>query len=304
MPTTLGLRHANLNVADLVRSIRFYREVFGLEVLQETTETITKNGREVELRQALLTTPGAGDLLALTQAASFPIGPGGVNHLGFVFASSADVEAAVTVAVAAGGTVLRRGSREGRHAPEVFAYLSDPDGYAIELSTQDTFLASVPAGIVVRSAGPDELAAAGELIAHVFVDGGFSPPESAEALRDAASRSAMSELLVAVDGAGRVLGAVYLVTAESPAHDVARPREVEPQLLAVAPAARGRRIGEALLAEVLRRAREHGFVRAVLSTQPTMASAHRLYERVGFRRAPERDWTRRGVPRLVYTLEL
>jgi hypothetical protein len=32
-------------------------------------------------------------------------------------------------------------------------------------------------------------------------------------------------------------------------------------------------------------------------------AAHRLYERLGFRRAPERDWARRGVPRL-YTLDL
>ena len=32
-----------------------------------------------------------------------------------------------------------------------------------------------------------------------------------------------------------------------------------------------------------------------------MTSAHRLYERLDFRRAPERDWERRGVARLVYT---
>jgi len=137
MPTSLGLRHVNLNVTDLARSIRFYQQVFGLEVVQEITETITKNGRQVDLHQVLLRTPGAGDLLALTQAASFPIGPGGVNHLGFVFASDADVEAAVAVVADAGGLVLRRGAREGRGAPVVFAYVSDPDGYAIELSTQE-----------------------------------------------------------------------------------------------------------------------------------------------------------------------
>jgi hypothetical protein len=34
-----------------------------------------------------------------------------------------------------------------------------------------------------------------------------------------------------------------------------------------------------------------------------MMAAHRLYERLGFRRAPERDWAQRGVPRLLYPLD-
>lgn len=86
--------------------------------------------------------------------------------------------------------------------------------------------------------------------------------------------------------------------------ELAREHEAEIRLLGVAPSARGRGIGEALLAECIRRARNHGSQRLVLSTQPSMASAQRLYTRAGFVRAPERDWSKAGSPRLAFTLEL
>jgi hypothetical protein len=36
-----------------------------------------------------------------------------------------------------------------------------------------------------------------------------------------------------------------------------------------------------------------------------MTAAHRLYERLGFKRAPERDWTPLpGITLLIYTREL
>lgn len=39
------------------------------------------------------------------------------------------------------------------------------------------------------------------------------------------------------------------------------------------------------------------------STRPGMKAAHRIYERVGFRRAPERDWYPRPEIELwVYSL--
>ena len=43
----------------------------------------------------------------------------------------------------------------------------------------------------------------------------------------------------------------------------------------------------------------------MLSTQPTMHAAHRIYERFGFTRAPERDWSPvNDLPCCVYELEL
>ena len=54
--------------------------------------------------------------------------------------------------------------------------------------------------------------------------------------------------------------------------------------MAVLPSARGRRIAEALLAEVERFAAERGYPRLELMTAPFLSSALRLYERYGFRR--------------------
>jgi hypothetical protein len=43
----------------------------------------------------------------------------------------------------------------------------------------------------------------------------------------------------------------------------------------------------------------------LLSTQPSMQAAHRLYEDLHFKRRPERDWqTSNGGIRWVYSLEL
>ncbi len=79
----------------------------------------------------------------------------------------------------------------------------------------------------------------------------------------------------------------------------------EVRLLAVAPAARGRGIGGSLMRECARRARQSGASVLSLHTTDMMQAALRMYERMGFRRAPELDfhpapgWTVKG-----YCLEL
>jgi ribosomal protein S18 acetylase RimI-like enzyme len=73
--------------------------------------------------------------------------------------------------------------------------------------------------------------------------------------------------------------------------DIALPGEAEIRMLAVAHEARGQGAGEALVRACVDRARAtDGCVRVVLSTQRTMHAAHRIYERLGFVRVPERDW--------------
>ena len=71
------------------------------------------------------------------------------------------------------------------------------------------------------------------------------------------------------------------------------------------PAVRGRGVGELLVRECLDRARAAGKRRMVLSTDPRMVAAHRLYERRGFTRLPERDWSPLpGVSLMAYAREL
>ena len=76
-------------------------------------------------------------------------------------------------------------------------------------------------------------------------------------------------------------------------------------MLAVAPHAQGQGVGEALARHVIDRFREEGAVAVVLSSTPLMDAAHRLYERLGFGRCPERDWEPMpGVELLAFRLEL
>ncbi|MEU6913509.1 GNAT family N-acetyltransferase [Streptomyces olindensis] len=154
--------------------------------------------------------------------------------------------------------------------------------------------------IVIRPAEPGEYGPLGDITAHAYLqDGLLDFGESDEylgELKDVAKRAAAAEVLVALRG-DELLGGVTFVPSGGPMADIAGPGEAEIRMLAVSRAARGRGAGEALVRSCVDRARAtEGCVRIVLSTQRTMHSAHRIYERLGFVRTPERDWN--PVPHL------
>jgi ribosomal protein S18 acetylase RimI-like enzyme len=151
---------------------------------------------------------------------------------------------------------------------------------------------SEPDGITVRPAEEAELAEVGALtLAAYRADGLIAEGNSYEAfLLDSTSRHRDAELLVAVDAENHVLGTVTMCAPGTPYAELSGPGEWEFRMLAVSPAARGRGVAGALVAAVLRRAVQAGAKRIVLSSMDRMRTAHRLYERVGFRRAPELDW--------------
>jgi ribosomal protein S18 acetylase RimI-like enzyme len=77
------------------------------------------------------------------------------------------------------------------------------------------------------------------------------------------------------------------------------------RMLVVDPAVQGRGIGALLATTCLDRARAAGKRRVVISTGSRMAAAQRLYERLGFVRLPERDWTPApDIDLLVYARDL
>ncbi|MGQ4512255.1 GNAT family N-acetyltransferase [Streptomyces sp. DW26H14] len=157
----------------------------------------------------------------------------------------------------------------------------------------------------IRRAEPDEYARIDALTSGAYIGDGLVPSDSPyiEQLRSAAIRAREAEVLVAVDPDGTLLGAVTHVGKGGPWSEIARPDEAEFRMLAVAGETRGRGVGEALVRACLARAREAGHRGVALSTQPAMAAAHRLYERLGFRRDPARDWSPEPeVPLLVYAL--
>ncbi|MFI9270450.1 GNAT family N-acetyltransferase [Kitasatospora sp. NPDC052896] len=166
--------------------------------------------------------------------------------------------------------------------------------------------------IVIRAALEADLEQAGEVTVEAFVGDGHTQPDGSyvELLRDARRRSAEAELYVAVDpadlsrgAAGRVLGCVTFAVGGNPWADIATSEEGEIRMLAAAAASRGRGVGEALVRACVTRSRELGLAGMAFSTRPAMTAAHRIYERVGFRRTPERDWcVRPGVDLLVYSL--
>ncbi|MFJ3225595.1 GNAT family N-acetyltransferase [Streptomyces sp. NPDC086783] len=156
--------------------------------------------------------------------------------------------------------------------------------------------------IIVRRALPGEYGTLGEITAQAYLGDGLLDFGEGDGylvhLRDVARRAAAAEVLVAVDRDATVLGGVtYVPSAGNAMAELARPGEAEIRMLAVAPRARGRGAGEALVRACVDRARAtEGCVRVVLSTQRTMRAAHRIYERLGFVRTPERDWN--PVPEL------
>jgi ribosomal protein S18 acetylase RimI-like enzyme len=160
--------------------------------------------------------------------------------------------------------------------------------------------------VVVRPADRRELAAVGRLTLDAYAADGYLVENDLYAahLLDAAARAADGELLVAeVDD--RVVGTVTFCPEGSSFSEVARPGEGEFRMLAVTPDARRRGAAEALVQACIDRSRELGYSAVVLSSLPVQVKAHRLYERLGFRRAPERDWApRRGIDLIGFQLDL
>jgi GNAT superfamily N-acetyltransferase len=99
--------------------------------------------------------------------------------------------------------------------------------------------------------------------------------------------------IVAEEESGALVGTVLLFPAGAVMPNpggTAIPLEwPEVRLLAVAPAARGKGLARRLMEECIQRARAAGAPALTLHTADLMAVAMRLYERMGFTRAPELD---------------
>ncbi|MGV9662328.1 GNAT family N-acetyltransferase [Nocardia niigatensis] len=166
--------------------------------------------------------------------------------------------------------------------------------------------ASADDAVEIRDAEAGDFAAVAELTVEVYVGEGHVNPESPYVadLADTATRAEAAEILVAVRG-GELLGSLTMARPGTPFADIARPGELEFRMLAVSKRARGLGIGTALLDRVIDTARAEGFEAVVLTTMPSMRDARRMYDRLGFEHAAERDWrTPSGLPLTVMRLEV
>jgi catechol 2,3-dioxygenase-like lactoylglutathione lyase family enzyme len=121
--------HVGLNVTDLSRSIRFYRDVFGFEVLAESE----KPGR----RYAFLGRDGNLVLTLWQQSAgAFDAARPGLHHLAFDVPTAGDVEAAAARLADLGIPLIY--DEILPHMPGTSSggiFFADPDGTRVEVCT-------------------------------------------------------------------------------------------------------------------------------------------------------------------------
>jgi ribosomal protein S18 acetylase RimI-like enzyme len=164
--------------------------------------------------------------------------------------------------------------------------------------------------VLVRPVAPDEadlVVACGALVSAVYGSEGLLVDEAGYlgVVADAAPRAREALLLAALDADGGLLASATYATAGSPWAELAGDGEAEMRMLAVAPGARGRGLGPLVTRWCLGRARADGCRRFVLSSGPRMRTAHRMYERLGFVRTPERDWSPGpGIDLVTYAYDL
>lgn len=160
--------------------------------------------------------------------------------------------------------------------------------------------------VIVRPAHDAEHTRVGELTYEAYAAGGFVDADSdyAAVLRNASARAGSAELYVAdVDGA--LVGTVTFCPQGSAFCELAGDGEAEFRMLAVLPEAQRQGVARALVGACIERAHELGYAALVLSSMPSQTDAHRLYEKLGFRRTPDLDWSPvEGVDLLAYRLDL
>jgi ribosomal protein S18 acetylase RimI-like enzyme len=123
-------------------------------------------------------------------------------------------------------------------------------------------------------------------------------------LEDVEHRAEHAQVWVA-EAAGQVVAAVTLTFAGQPYSEIATAGELEFRMLAVDPACQGGGVGRAVVRKVVDHARQLPGIEAISITSATfMERAHRLYESLGFRRAPERDWHVPGEDVLLWVFRL
>lgn len=163
----------------------------------------------------------------------------------------------------------------------------------------------------IRDATADDRAAIRDLTLAAYAEHAqVMSPSAWAGLRQAVlagldAEGALERIVAERDGA--LLGSVMLYSAATNAYGdaLAAANWPELRLLAVSPAARGQGVGTALVQECIRRARAAGASALGLHTSESLQAAIRMYERMGFARAPEGDFQPAGAELVMaYRLQI
>ncbi len=145
--------------------------------------------------------------------------------------------------------------------------------------------------ILIREARPGELAAVEALVKGAYREFRELVPQEGWERWMASITEAIASgdgLLLVAEVDGAVEGAVQFFPDASRSHQGRWPAGAATiRLLAVRPEARGSGLGRRLTEECLRRARELHLATVYLYTGRFMLAARHIYEKLGFKRAPE-----------------
>lgn len=164
----------------------------------------------------------------------------------------------------------------------------------------------MPDETVIRPARDEDFATVGQLCVEAYDAASQLEPRSpyAATLVDARGRAADSIVLVA-ERDGDLVGTVTICLPGSESREIGQDGEVEFRFLAVAPSAWRTGVADALVRAVEEHAIEVGAARLAICVRDTNTGAAAMYERRGFTRVPERDWSPRpGVDLLALTREV
>ena len=152
------------------------------------------------------------------------------------------------------------------------------------------------AGVRIRDARPEDRGAIEAVTLSAYQEYAVSMPAHWDGYRQnivATLAAAPPGTQLVAERDGVVVGSVLLYPAGTEMSIPGTPPVMLPwpevRLLAVPATARDHGIGTALMEECVRRARGSGATALTLHTTDLMRAAVRLYERMGFRRAPELD---------------
>ena len=159
--------------------------------------------------------------------------------------------------------------------------------------------------VLVRDAGPSDRDAIRGVTLEAYAEYARLMEPSAwagleRAVRTALAADAPDVHRIVAEHAGAVVGSVMLYPPATDAYhgeagEGAEAAWPELRLLAVSRAARGLGVGRLLVDECARRARAMGSTDLGLHTSESMRAARRLYESMGFVRAPEHDFRPEGA---------
>ena len=116
---TYGLTHIALAVKDIERTLRFYQQVFDMQIMYHYDRFLQ------------LTTPGCNDILVFEEKNGVETGnSGAIAHFGFRLRDPTDIDEITSKVIEAGGTITGK----GEFVPgSPYIFFLDPDGYEVEI---------------------------------------------------------------------------------------------------------------------------------------------------------------------------